>query len=87
MEARIALVNLRQKAQPGTLQSLPWLKLVNHIFSEYISPCNTTGIVSRLTPLLEGCLSWLSFKWETSHSHQSCVTCVISNLQVVFKSY
>ena len=31
MEARIALVNLRQKAQPGTLQSLSWLKLVNHL--------------------------------------------------------
>ena len=65
MEAHIALVNLRQKAQPETLQSLSWLKLVNHMFSAYI----------------EYCLSWLSFKWETSHSHQSCATCVISNLQ------
>ena len=81
MEARIALVNLRQKAQPGTLQSLPWLKLVNHILSAYTSPINTTRIVSRLTLLLKYCLSWLSFKLETRNCHQSCATCVILNLQ------
>ena len=56
MEARFAIVNLSEKAQRGALQSLSWLKFVNHILSAYTSPINTTGIVSRLTLLLEYCL-------------------------------